>query len=51
MKKGGNENIIVDYVSGLEIRKKPEEIEAVQPFLKQLVEDYGYSKEQIQTRL
>jgi len=41
---------IIDYVSGVEIKATPEEIDAVQVFSKQLVEDYGYSKEQIQTR-
>jgi len=49
-----NENIkdgyIIDYISGQEIKATPEEVEAVQPFSKQLVEDYGYSKEEIQTR-
>ena len=38
---------IIDYISGLEVQAKPEEIEAVQPFLKQLVEDYGYPKDVI----
>jgi type I restriction enzyme M protein len=41
---------IVDYISGLEIKATPEEIEAVQVFSRQLVEDYGYSKSQIITR-
>lgn len=41
---------IVDYISGEQVKATPEEIEAVQIFAKQLVEDYGYSKEQIQTR-
>ncbi len=41
---------ITDYISGLEIASKPEEIDAVQPFSKQLVEDYNYPKDQIQTR-
>ncbi|MBL7747646.1 MAG: N-6 DNA methylase [Chitinophagaceae bacterium] len=44
------ESKIIDYISGLEINASPEEIEAVQVFSKQLVEDYGYSKKQIQTR-
>ncbi len=39
-----------DYISGLEIKATPEEVEAVQVFSKQLVEDYCYSKQQIQTR-
>ncbi|MBI5002131.1 N-6 DNA methylase [Candidatus Woesearchaeota archaeon] len=45
--KEGN---IIDYISGLEVKATPEEIEAVQVFSKQLIEDYGYKKEQIQTR-
>lgn len=42
-------NKIVDFISGLEVQSTPEEIEAVQVFSKQLVEDYGYSKNQIIT--
>ena len=41
---------IIDYISGEEVKATPEELEAVQVFSKQLVEDYGYSKDQIQTR-
>ncbi len=41
---------IIDYISGQEIKATPEEVEAVQPFCEQLVEDYGYSKDEIQTR-
>jgi len=41
---------IIDYISGQEIKATPEEVEAVQPFSEQLVEDYGYTKEEIQTR-
>ena len=41
---------IVDFISGQEINAGPEEIEAVQVFSKQLVEDYGYEKKYIQTR-
>ena len=41
---------ILDYISGQEIKATPEEIEAVQPFSEQLVVDYGYSKDEIQTR-
>lgn len=44
------ENKIVDYISGKEVTATPEEIQAVQVFSKQLVEDYGYKKEQIQTK-
>lgn len=36
---------IEDYISGLEVRATPEEIQAVQPLSKILVEDYGYPKE------
>lgn len=39
---------ITDYISGLEVRATPEEIEAVQVYCKMLVEDYGYPKECIQ---
>jgi len=41
---------IIDYISGQEVKATPEEIEAVQIFSKQLVEDYGYPKDHIQTR-
>ena len=44
------EGYILDYISGNEVKATPEEIEAVQVFSKQLVEDYGYPKEHIQTR-
>jgi len=44
------ENKITDYISGTELRATPEEVDAVQVFARQLVEDYGYKKEQIQTR-
>jgi type I restriction enzyme M protein len=41
---------IIDYISGEQVKATPEEIEAVQVFSRQLVEDYGYSKKCIQTR-
>ena len=44
------ENTITDYISNIEVNATPEEIEAVQVFSRQLVEDYGYPKEYIQTR-
>jgi len=44
------EGYIVDYVSGVPIKETPEEIEAVQPFSKILVSDYGYPKECVHTR-
>jgi len=42
-------NTVTDYISGLQINATPEEIDAVQTFSKQLVDDYGYPKEHIQT--
>ena len=44
-----SENTLIDFISGLEIKATPEEVDAVQVFAKQLVEDYGYPKENIQT--
>ncbi len=44
------EGYLEDYISGQQVPATPEEIEAVQVFARQLVEDYGYSKDQIQTR-
>ncbi|MFV0472330.1 MAG: hypothetical protein ACK5L7_09925 [Paludibacteraceae bacterium] len=41
---------IIDYISGIKVVVTPEEVEAVQVFSKQLVEDYGYPKTAIQTR-
>ena len=46
MKKG----YIKDYISGKEVKATPEEVEAVQVFAETLIEDYGYSKKQLQTR-
>lgn len=40
---------IKDYISGLEINATPEEINAVQPFSRILVEDYNYPKNMIKT--
>ena len=36
---------INDYITGKLVERTPEEVEAVQPLLKLLVEDYGYSKD------
>lgn len=44
------EGYISDFVSGLPVRETPEEIEAVQPFSKILVNDYGYPKAHVHTR-
>ena len=41
---------IIDYISGQPVKETPEEIEAIQPFSKILVDDYGYPKEYIHTR-
>lgn len=41
---------IRDYVSNLPVKVTPEEIEAVQVFARRLVEDYGYPRDNIQTR-
>ena len=43
------ENTIIDYVSGTYVKGTAEEIEAVQPFSRKLVEDYGYPIENIMT--
>lgn len=40
---------LIDYISGMEVKATPEEVDAVQVFSKILVEDYGYPKECIQT--
>ncbi len=45
-----NENKIIDFISGRQVKDGPEERDAVQVFSKMLVEDYGYPKETIQTR-
>lgn len=44
------EGTINDFISGLTVKATPEEIEAVQVFSRQLVEDYKYPKDVIQTR-
>ena len=40
---------IPDYITGAAVRATPEEVEAVQPFARRLVDDFGYRREQIQT--
>lgn len=47
--KNPKEGTIIDYITNKEVKATPEEIEAVQVFSKILVEDYGYSKTNIQT--
>lgn len=44
------EGYIYDYISGVQVKATPEEIDAVQVYSKILVEDYEYPKERIQTR-
>lgn len=41
---------ILDFVSGVRVKATPEEIGAVQVFSKRLVEEFGYTRSQIQTR-
>lgn len=43
------EGYVSDYITGNAVRETPEEAEAVQPFSRKLVEDYGYPKENIVT--
>jgi type I restriction enzyme M protein len=50
MAKTTKEGYIIDFISGQEVKATLEEVEAVQVFAKQLVEDYGYPKSHIQTR-
>ncbi len=47
---GGEADRLIDYISGRSVPNTPEEREAVQPFARALVEDYGYPKEFIRTR-
>ncbi|MEN4472856.1 N-6 DNA methylase [Mycolicibacterium cosmeticum] len=41
---------ITDFISGRKVPARPEEVHAVQPFARQLVEDYGYPKSHLRTR-
>jgi len=47
--KSIQDGYLVDFVSGNMVKATPEEVDAVQVFAKQLVEDYGYEKDQIST--
>ena len=42
-------NKIIDYISGTKTNATPEKLEAVQPLARELVEVYGYNKEEIKT--
>ncbi|MEU2719733.1 N-6 DNA methylase [Streptomyces smyrnaeus] len=46
----GDTDRLVDVVCGREVAATPEEREAVQPFARQLIEDYGYPVSHIRTR-
>ncbi|GAA5212028.1 N-6 DNA methylase [Streptomyces thinghirensis] len=46
----GDTDRITDIVSGRQVPATPEEREAVQPFARQLIEDYGYPVSQLRTR-
>ena len=39
---------IIDYISGKLVNATPEEVNAVQPMLKVLVDDYDYPSEMLQ---
>lgn len=41
---------VKDFISGKEVNSTPEEVDAVQPFSKKLVEDYGYPRSHVRTR-
>lgn len=43
-------NKVIDAITGTPVQATPEEVEAVQPFLRQLLDDYGYPKERIRSR-
>lgn len=47
---GGAVPTVTDYITGVEVRATPEEVEAVQVFARRLVEDYGYARNRVQTR-
>ena len=44
------EGYLIDFISGIQVKETPEEVEAVQPFSKILVDDYGYPKDHVHTR-
>ncbi len=46
----GRDGYVVDFVSGVQVRATPEEVQAVQVFARVLVDDYGYPKSHLQTR-
>ena len=50
MNRKPKDGYLFDYITGQEIKAGKEELEAVQPFVKMLVEDYKYPKTHIITR-
>jgi type I restriction enzyme M protein len=48
--EGTRSGYIRDFVSGVEVRATPEEVDAVQVFARRLVDDLGYELDQLQTR-
>lgn len=44
------EGYLIDCISRQELKATPEEVQAVQPFARKLIEDYGYPISHIQTR-
>ena len=50
MNKKPKDGFIFDFISKIEVEAKREEVEAVQPFSKELVELYKYPKKNIRTR-
>ena len=42
------EGYLIDCISGQTLKATPEEVQAVQPFAKKLMEDYGYPVAHIQ---
>lgn len=46
---GQKRETIIDFITGEPVIATPEEVNAVQPFVKRLVEDFGYSKQEIIT--
>lgn len=47
-KKEAKDGYIFDFISGVEIKATPEEIEATQVFSKRLIDEYEFSKTDIQ---
>jgi hypothetical protein len=48
--EGTRSGYLRDYISGIEVRATPEEVDTVQVFARRLVDDLGYDSTQLQTR-